>query len=123
MKQNQFEFEPFDQVLVRDADNENWRPAIYKYRRMECNRHSYVCDGWTSWNQCIPYNDKTKHLRGTTNPYKPKQKEIKYEVTYGFGEDLTVKSYTEEEFKDFINIAVINNKDIKDFTVNMIIPD
>lgn len=123
MKQNQFEFKPFDQVLVRDADNENWRPATYKYRRMECNRHSHVCDGWTSWNQCIPYNDETKQLCLTKNPYKPKQKEIKYEVTFGFGEDLTVKSYTEEEFKDFINIAVINNKDIKDFTVNMIIPD
>lgn len=64
-----------------------------------------------------------EHLRGTTNTYKPKQKEIKYIVTYGFGKDLTLKSYTEEEFKKFINVAVINNKDVQYFTVEMIIPD
>ena len=121
MKQNQFEFKPFDQVLVRDNNDEKWDPATYKFYDDDDSTH--MCDGFIRWRQCIPYNDETKHLRGTTNPYKPKQKEIKYEVTFGFGEDLTVKSYTEEEFKNFINIAVVNNKDIKDFTVNMIIPD
>lgn len=123
MKQNQFEFKPFDQVLVRDSDDNKWHPAIFKYISMNDGHSKYVCDGWTLWNQCIPYNDETKSLYLTKNPYKPKQKEIKYEVTFGFGDNLTVKSYTEEEFKDFINIAVINNKDIKDFSVNIIIPD
>lgn len=121
MKQNQFEFKPFDQVLVRNSDDEAWYPTHYKYYNPDDELH-HVYD-ILGWKQCIPYNDETKHLLGTSNPYKPKQKEIKYEVTFGFGDNLTVKSYTEEEFKDFINIAVINNKDIKDFTVNMIIPD
>lgn len=123
MKQNQFEFKPFDQVLVRDEDNDKWYPATYKYNRMDGGRHSHVCDGWTNWNQCIPYNDETKHLCLTTNPYKPKQKEPIYEVEFGFGEKLTKWSYTEKDFKEFISIAVCNNKDIKNFSVNVIIPD
>ena len=121
MKQNQFEFKPFDQVLVRDDDQSIWKAGIYSH--FENGRSmSYICAG-SVYAQCIPYNDETKHLLGTSNPYKSKQKEIKYEVTFGFGDDLTVKSYTEEEFRRFINIAVINNKDIKDFSVNVIIPD
>lgn len=119
MKQNQFEFKPFDQVLVRDSSSGPWRANFYSHLD---NNNNHVCISGI-WNQCIPYNDETKHLLGTSNPYKPKQKEIKYEVTFGFGDDLTVKSYTEEEFRRFINIAVINNKDIKDFSVNIIIPD
>lgn len=60
---------------------------------------------------------------GTNKQYNPNIKEPKYEVTYGFGDNLTVDSYTEEEFKHFINIAVCNNKDVKNFSVNIIIPD
>lgn len=122
MKQNQFEFKPFDQVLVRDMDAEKWYPAIYRYHNKYNPEIPHVCDG-VGWTQCIPYNEETKHLLGTSNPYEPKQKEIRYEVTFGFGDDLTVKSYTEEEFRRFITITVINNKDIKDFSVNVIIPD
>ena len=120
MKQNQFEFKPFDKVLVRDNDDSAWYPAHYKYYEPteEC---PHICDT-LGWKQCIPYNDETKHLLGTSNPYEPK-KEIKYEVTYGFGKDLTVESFNEMEFKRFIDTAVCNNKDVKDFTVNVIIPD
>lgn len=123
MKQNQFEFKPFDKVLVRDICRDKWKVSFYSHYEKD-SVFPYACVG-NQYAQCIPYNDETEHLRGTTNEYKPinQQKEIKYEVTYGFGEDLTVKSYTEEEFRRFINIAVINNKDIKDFTVNIIIPD
>lgn len=123
MKQNQFEFKPFDQVLVRDSDNDRWNPATFKYVSISDKHRKYVCDGWISWDQCIPYNDETKPLYLTTNPYEPKQKEIKYEVTYGFGKDLTVESFNETEFKRFIGTAVCHNKDVKDFTVNVIIPD
>lgn len=123
MKQNQFEFKPFDQVLVRDSDDDKWHPAIFKYISMSDGHSKYVCDGQTLWNQCIPYNDETKSLYLTTNPYKPKQKEPIYEVEFGFGEKLTRWSYTEKDFKEFINIAVCNNKDIKNFSVKVIIPD
>lgn len=122
MKQNQFEFKPFDKVLTRNDDRQIWHVSIYSHYQpnMLIKKHRCIDD---AYEQCIPYNEETQHLIGTNKPYQPKKKEIRYEVTFGFGEDLTVKSYTEEEFKNFINIAVINNKDIKDFTVNMIIPD
>lgn len=122
MKQNQFEFKPFDQVLVRDTDDELWYPAHYKYYNPKDEKYPHVCDT-LGWKQCIPYNDETKHLAHTTTPYKPKQKEPIYEVTFGFGEKLTKWSYTEKDFKEFISIAVCNNKDIKNFSVNVIIPD
>lgn len=121
MKQNQFEFKPFDQVLVRDEDDQSWSPATYKFYDDDDSMHA--CDGFIRWKQCIPYNDETKHLANTTNPYEPKQKEIKYEVTFGFGKNLTVESFNEMEFKRFIGTAVCHNKDVKDFTVNVIIPD
>lgn len=121
MKQNQFEFKPFDQVLVRDDDQSVWKAGIYSHFENERSM-SYICAG-SVYAQCIPYNDETKHLLGTSNTYEPKQKEIKYEVTYGFGKDLTVESFNEMEFKRFIGTAVCHNKDVKDFTVNVIIPD
>lgn len=123
MKQNQFEFKPFDQVLVREGDIDKWNASFFSRKILRDGYESFITTASFNYTQCIPYNDETKHLLGTSNPYKPKQKEIKYEVTFGFGDDLTVKTYTEEEFKNFINIAVCNNKDVKDFSVNIIIPD
>ena len=55
---------PFDRVLVRDRRVEKWR----------CNFFSYIGDYKdfpyvsiaTGYNFCIPYNNDTKHLVGTT---------------------------------------------------------
>lgn len=123
MKQNQFEFKPFDKILVRDADEALWKANFFSHINKNKYTDNQYCCVTGNWSQCIPYNEETQCLIGTNKPYQPKKKEIKYEVTFGFGNDLTVKSYTEEEFRRFINIAVINNKDIKDFSVNIIIPD
>ena len=41
MKQNQFKFKPFDQVLVRDDDNDNWYPAHYKCYEPN-KKHPYI---------------------------------------------------------------------------------
>ena len=54
----------FDKVLVRDTAQNNWKcdlfsniikGACYPYR---CIGNAYIC--------CIPYNNDTKHLVGTT---------------------------------------------------------
>lgn len=121
MEQNQFEFKPFDKVLVRDCNQDEWKVGIYSHYKINAS-FPHICVG-SEYKQCIPYNDQTEHLIGTANDYKSKQKEIKYEVTFGFGKDLTVESFNEMEFKRFIGTAVCHNKDVKDFTVNMIIPD
>lgn len=64
----QFKLEPFDKVLVRDGDDDNWKCDFFFSKDEGA---LYDCAN-TSWCQCIPYNDDTKHLLGTSKPYKPK---------------------------------------------------
>lgn len=56
----EYQFEPFEQVLVRDSFNEKWKTAHYSHRE----GMTYVASG--TWLYCIPYNEETKHLRGTS---------------------------------------------------------
>ena len=58
-------FKPFDKVLVRDDDDEPWRIAFYGYYNKEAHYSHFVGTCWAK--QCIPYNDDTKHLLGTTD--------------------------------------------------------
>ena len=56
---------PFDKVLVRDFLNEDWMADFFE--RIDENDVHYNATCVTShWEQCIPYNDETKHLLGTT---------------------------------------------------------
>ena len=54
---------PFDKVLVRDEDC-YWTADLFSHIDDSIGR---VCCSWYSWKQCIPYNDKTKNLVGTTD--------------------------------------------------------
>lgn len=54
--------QPFDKVLVRDYYNEYWRVDIFGFRLNSC-----VCCCTTNWRYCIPYNEETKNLVGTTD--------------------------------------------------------
>lgn len=66
-------FKKGDRVLVRDYDNESWRPRIfssYDSYDKEC-KYKYECDGDDDkYIQCIPYNEHTWKLLGTTDEYK-----------------------------------------------------
>ena len=55
----------FDMVLVRDNDRYKWRADFYSHKsdRME---YPYRCVG-KAYTYCIPYNEDTKHLVGTTD--------------------------------------------------------
>lgn len=55
--------QPFDKVLVRDEDC-YWTADLFSHIDDSIGR---VCCSWYSWKQCIPYNEETKHLVGTTN--------------------------------------------------------
>ena len=57
-----YEFKPFDKVLVRAYEANNWSCNYFSHMSKGC----YVCLGGIVWNYCIPYNDETKHLIGTT---------------------------------------------------------
>ena len=55
---------PFDRVLVRNSKIEKWRCNHFSYFN-EGNECPYVT--FISYKFCVPYNDDTKHLVGTTN--------------------------------------------------------
>lgn len=54
---------PFDKVLVRDKDCENWNCGFFSHKDASSVYH-YRCIG-TPYIYCIPYNEETKHLVGT----------------------------------------------------------
>ena len=94
MKQNQFEFKPFDKVLVRDHDSDLWRAAHYSHID-ELQKHH--CGG-TYWEQCIPYNEETAHLVGTDKPYKKPEPKVWTVKT----EEDQIQSFTHNDFLKLI---------------------
>ena len=56
---------PFDKVLVKDDDTCNWRTDFYS-NKGKSKKFPYMCVGATC-KYCIPYNNKTKHLVGTSD--------------------------------------------------------
>ena len=57
--------QPFDKVLVRDDESCKWRVNFYSHEG-ESMAYPFRCIGKT-YTYCIPYNDETKHLVGTTD--------------------------------------------------------
>ena len=56
---------PFDKVLVRDSYSCPWSGTFYSHRRENTTILKYVTIN-SFYEYCIPYNDETKHLVGTT---------------------------------------------------------
>ncbi len=109
------QFKPFDQVLVRDSNSGTWRANFYSNLD---NTEDHVCISGI-WNQCIPYNEETAHLLGTTKAYTPPQPKT-YHVEWGIDSQMEQQDYTDEEFENFIKTAVLRNKDISNFKVTRI---
>lgn len=67
-EKKEYEFKPFDKVLVRDNDNSEWCVNIFSHQD---NRETlpYRCiDDW--YRYCIPYNEQTAYLLGTIDNYE-----------------------------------------------------
>lgn len=60
------EFKPFDKVLVRDLFFKVWYNDIFSFVG---KNGKYMCIG-NVWDECIPYNEQTEHLLGTTENYE-----------------------------------------------------
>ena len=56
--------QPFDNVLVRDSDSENWMIQLFSHIIEDEAGYPYLCIN-NPYKYCIPYNDDTKHLVGT----------------------------------------------------------
>ena len=56
---------PFDKVIARDDIGCTWKCDLFSYIIKSPTRYSYRCVG-NAYAHCIPCNDDTKHLVGTT---------------------------------------------------------
>ena len=57
--------QPFDKVLVRDYYYQNWRCDIFSHIMNKDCTFKYITTV-SVYKYCIPYNNDTKHLIGTT---------------------------------------------------------
>ena len=62
------EFKIFQKVLVRNYNGEEWIPGFFFRIHNDGCRYILVCG--EIYKQCIPYNDHTEHLLGTTDELK-----------------------------------------------------
>lgn len=80
-----YEFKPFDKVLVRQNEDNEWKCDFFSHevKRTINSRFTstpsnlfklyYFCTSGNLYRNCIPYNDKTKHLVGTNLPWEGKE--------------------------------------------------
>lgn len=61
--EKQLEFKSFDKVVVRDTEYSTWCADLFSHIDED---YRYACVGAT-WSFCIPYNEETAKLIGTTN--------------------------------------------------------
>lgn len=62
------EFKPFDKVLGRNEEDDAWEAELFSYYKEE-SQYPFRCIGF-SHKYCIPYNEETAHLLGTTDEWK-----------------------------------------------------
>lgn len=67
------EFKPFDKVLCRNSKDDTWEADFFaRLTRKEIDytqSGKYLCVG-DLWMYCIPYNEETAHLLGTTDEWE-----------------------------------------------------
>lgn len=61
-QENKTQLKPFDKVLVRDRDEQEWECNLFSH--IDEEGLYYCVSSW--WFQCIPY-EGNEHLLGTTN--------------------------------------------------------
>lgn len=60
------ELKPFDKVVVRCSKADKWSIDFFSYKVS----NGYICTGDAWFGYCLPYNEETAHLLGTTNEWK-----------------------------------------------------
>lgn len=65
------QFQPFDKVLVRDSKLKRWCIEFFGFI-LDDEDFKYRCL-YDSYRYCIPYNENTKHLLGTTDNWEEEQ--------------------------------------------------
>ena len=60
------DLKPFDKVVVRCSEADRWSIDFFSYKV----HNGYICTGDAWFGYCLPYNDETAHLLGTTDEWK-----------------------------------------------------
>ena len=60
------ELKPFDKVVVRCGKADKWSIDFFSYKVS----NGYICTGDAWFGYCLPYNEETVHLLGTTDDWK-----------------------------------------------------
>lgn len=60
------ELKPFDKVVVRCSEADRWSIDFFSYKVS----NGYICTGDAWFGYCIPYNEETAKLLGTTDDWK-----------------------------------------------------
>ena len=63
-----YEFKPFDKVLGRNEKGDVWEAELFSHYR-EKSQYPFCCIGFNR-KYCIPYNEETAHLLGTTDDWE-----------------------------------------------------
>ena len=58
--------QPFDRVIVRDVKDQKWECGLFSHIDKNYEDFPFLCTG-SCYKICIPYNEETKHLIGTTD--------------------------------------------------------
>lgn len=66
-EKSEYKLKPFDKVLVRDFKNIAWKVDFFSHYNNGDYRYNTLHGG--TWKYCIPYNEQTAHLLGTTQNY------------------------------------------------------
>lgn len=66
-------FKEDDKVLVRDYDSSEWRFAIFASYNKDSEEPYQVKSSLLSYRQCLPLNERTWRLLGTTDEYKEEE--------------------------------------------------
>lgn len=57
---------PFDKVVVRWSEADKWSIDFFSYKVS----NGYICTGDAWFKYCLPYNEETAHLLGTTDDWE-----------------------------------------------------
>lgn len=77
---NDYNFKPFDKVLVRDNDDKKWMLNMFSHYDETAIKFHFVCLV-SCFKNCIPY-EGNEHLLGTTDSPKPKRWRAKKNCEY-----------------------------------------
>lgn len=67
-EKKEYKFEPFQKVLVRMHDGAVWEASLFSHLTNKVDE-PFASVGGIEYEQCIPYNDQTKHLLGTADDW------------------------------------------------------